>query len=126
MDNLAAIGRRIVAVLSGGGMRLPVFVAAVIAGWHIAGVVYAADNHPIVQKNRSFNFKRITIAVGDTVQFGNHDEFIHQVFVESSSFNFDTAESSPGDTINIKFSVPGNFEVHCHIHPKMQLLVNVN
>jgi plastocyanin len=88
-------------------------------------VAYAAETHRISQKSRAFSAKEISVAVGDTVQFGNDDEFIHQVYVESKSFNFDTAESSPGDTIDIKFTVAGTFEVHCHIHPKMGLAVTV-
>ena len=88
-------------------------------------VAYAAEVHRISQKSRAFSAKEVAIAVGDTVQFGNDDEFIHQVFVESKTFNFDTAESSPGDKIDIKFTVAGTFEVHCHIHPKMGLVVTV-
>jgi plastocyanin len=100
-------------------------VLAVIAGWHLGGVVLAAESKAVVQKNRAFNFKRITIAAGDIVQFVNDDEFIHQVYVQSPDFNFDTAESPPGNTLNITFNVKGVFEVHCHIHPKMLLVVNV-
>ena len=88
-------------------------------------VVLAAQAYRVTQKGRAFNVKELSIAVGDVVQFGNDDEFIHQVYVENKAFNFDTAESSPGDTIEIKFSVAGTFEVHCHIHPKMGLVVNV-
>lgn len=101
-----------------------VAVAATVVGWHVGGVL-AAEIHAVIQKNRAFNYKQITVQAGDVVQFLNDDEFIHQVYVQSPDFNFDTAESSPGDAINIKFSVKGTFEVHCHIHPKMLLVVKV-
>ena len=116
---------RVAAAVAPAAARLAVFAAALIAGWHIAGIVQAAEIHRIVQKNRSFNFKRIHVAADDVVQFGNEDEFIHQVYVESPEFSFDTAESPPGNNLDIKFTVPGTFEVHCHIHPKMLLVVNV-
>jgi plastocyanin len=104
-------------------------VASVVAFLAVGqlGIIaaYGSETHRVTQKGRAFNVKEIAVAVGDTVQFGNDDEFIHQVYVASKSFNFDTAESSPGDNIDIKFSVAGTFEVHCHIHPKMGLVVTV-
>ena len=85
----------------------------------------AADAFQVTQKKRAFNYKEITVNAGDIVRFGNDDEFIHQVYVDSPAFKFDTAESPPGNTIDIKFTTPGTFEVHCHIHPKMKLVVKV-
>ncbi len=92
----------------------------------IAGAVATGGEvRRIIQKHRSFSEKEITVKVGDVVQFDNEDEFIHQIYVESSNFNFDSAESSPGDSIPIKFTKPGAFAVHCHIHPKMEMIVTV-
>jgi plastocyanin len=65
------------------------------------------------------------VAKGDVVQFANDDEFIHQVYVKSDVFNVDTEESSPGTTISVPFTAQGTFEVLCHIHPKMRLVVTV-
>ena len=90
-----------------------------------AASALAAETHQIIQKKRAFSESEITLAVGDTVRFTNDDEFIHQVYVDSPSFKFDTAESEPGNNIDMKFTSRGDFEVHCHIHPKMQLIVHV-
>ncbi|HTY65515.1 MAG TPA: plastocyanin/azurin family copper-binding protein [Alphaproteobacteria bacterium] len=100
-------------------------ILGVVIGWQLGGAALAAQSKAVVQKNRAFNFKRITVEAGDVVQFVNDDDFIHQVFVDSPDFSFDTAESPPGNTLSIPFKVKGTFEVHCHIHPKMQLIVNV-
>jgi plastocyanin len=88
-------------------------------------VAIAAQSYRISQKGRAFNMKEITIALGDMVVFGNDDDFIHQIFVKSDNFNVDTDESAPGNTIPVVFTKRGTFEVHCHIHPKMGLLVTV-
>src|SRR5262249_29564828 len=96
----------------------------IASGWTMAA--YGDQALEIIQKKRSFSADEISIAAGDVVKFSNQDEFIHQVYVESLTFNFDTEESSPGNVIGIKFTVPGKFEVRCHIHPKMKLVVNVN
>lgn len=88
-------------------------------------IAWAANVHRVSQKDRAFNLTTVTVATGDVVQFTNDDEFIHQVYVNSSDFKFDSAESEPGDVINLKFTVPGTFVVQCHIHPKMMLVVTV-
>jgi plastocyanin len=100
-------------------------VAAGMASMAMAAAVWAAQTYTVMQKSRSFSQKEITIAAGDTIRFGNDDEFIHQVYVNSDSFKVDTAESEPGNNIDVKFPTRGDFEVHCHIHPKMLLVVHV-
>lgn len=99
--------------------------ATLFAVGYAGTMALAAENHRVSQKDRAFNIKTIAIATGDVVQFFNDDEFIHQIYVDSGKFNFDSAESEPGDVIDLKFTVPGTFEVHCHIHPKMLLVVTV-
>ena len=90
-----------------------------------SAVAAAAEIHQIIQKKRAFSEGEISLSVGDLVRFTNDDEFIHQVYVDSPTFKFDTAESEPGNNIDMKFTTRGTFEVHCHIHPKMQLIVHV-
>src|SRR5437588_12311426 len=92
----------------------------------VLGEVVVADaSVRISQEGRAFNPKVMTVAIGDTVLFGNEDDFIHQIYVKSDSFNVDTAESYPGNTLPVMFTKRGTFEVHCHIHPKMGLVVTV-
>lgn len=83
----------------------------------------AQNTHTIVQKGRRFNVPEVTIRPGDTVTFTNEDEFIHQMYVENL---FDSAERFPGQNLVEVFPRTGTFEVHCHIHPKMKLVVHVN
>lgn len=101
------------------------FLGAILLTAMLASAALAAESHRITQKKRSFSQPDITLAAGDTIQFGNDDEFIHQVYVDAPGFKVDTAESEPGNTIDVKFTKSGDFEVHCHIHPKMLLLVHV-
>jgi plastocyanin len=98
---------------------------AVLIAETLAAVALAADIHRISQKNRAFSLNSLTVAKGDVVQFSNDDDFIHQVYVKSDSFNVDTDESSPGNVISVPFTTSGTFEVRCHIHPKMRLIVTV-
>jgi plastocyanin len=91
-----------------------------------AFLALASQSHRVVQRGRAFEISEIAIAAGDTVEFSNEDEFIHQIFIQSQTLNIDSAEQSPGQVIVIKFPSAGSFDVHCHIHPKMYLKVDVN
>lgn len=82
----------------------------------------AADDHVIAQSGRAFHPGEIAIAKGDTLTFTNQDDFIHQVYVPGL---FDSDERAPGQTLTESFPEAGTFEVRCHIHPKMKLVVHV-
>jgi plastocyanin len=86
-------------------------------------LAFADDGHVIVQKGRRFNPAEVTIRKGESLTFTNNDEFIHQIY---SSDLFDSDERIPGQTLTEAFPDAGTFEVHCHIHPKMKLIVHVN
>ena len=86
---------------------------------------FADDAHIIVQQGRAFRPGEITINKGEALTFTNDDDFIHQIYVSSDSFNFDSDERAPGQNIIQSFTQSGTFEVRCHIHPKMKLVVHV-
>lgn len=81
--------------------------------------------HDVLQRGRSFNMAQITIARGESLVFENNDEFLHQIYVNSPALSFESDEQPPGQNVTVTFSASGTFEVHCHIHPKMGLVVNV-
>jgi plastocyanin len=91
----------------------------------LAASASAAVVHRIIQKGRAFSVPEVTIAQGDVVQFTNDDEFLHQIYVDSSQMSFDSDEQPPGQTIEVRFPFRGTFPVRCHIHPKMLLIVHV-
>ncbi len=80
----------------------------------------------VSQQNRAFAVSNERIAHGQTIRFDNDDQFRHQIYVESPSFNFESDEADPGTTVDILFAKAGVFQVRCHIHPKMLLTVDVN
>ncbi|MEI9996412.1 MAG: plastocyanin/azurin family copper-binding protein [Rhizomicrobium sp.] len=105
-------------------IRRHALVAA--AMFSLGGVVgFADDSHTIVQNGRAFHPAEVTIAPGETLTFANRDAFIHQIYVKSDALNFDSDEQPPGEDVLLKFPAAGTFEVHCHIHPKMALIVHV-
>jgi plastocyanin len=99
-----------------------VCLAAVLG---LAAGARADDANRIVQTGRAFHPTEVTIQHGQTLDFSNEDEFIHQIYVDTEGFNYDSAEQSPGQVFHIAFPAAGTFAVRCHIHPKMLLTVHV-
>jgi plastocyanin len=106
------------------GRSLAVLLGLFLFG-QCAVLAYAAESHTVAQRNRAFSVREIAVKAGDTIKFSNEDEFLHQIFVASPALNFDSAEQPPGQTIEVRFPTSGNFDVLCHIHPKMRLVVAV-
>lgn len=90
-----------------------------------ATAAFADDPNTVVQNERAFHPAEITITHGTTLNVANQDEFIHQIYVDSPNFNYDSEEQAPGETLHIAFPQAGTFPVRCHIHPKMLLTVHV-
>jgi len=83
----------------------------------------AADGDRVIsQKGRAFRPGEVTISRGETLTFTNEDSFIHQIYVNGL---FDSEEKGPGEVINESFPRTGTFQVRCHIHPTMRLIVHV-
>jgi len=84
----------------------------------------AADT-TVVQQHRAFSIDKLTLELGSTLHFSNQDDLAHEVFVESPVLTFEPDEQEPGQQLAITFTARGHFTVHCHIHPKMHLDVDV-
>ncbi len=90
-----------------------------------AAFALAAEVTTVSQRGRAFLVHDVQIARGDTVHFTNDDDFTHQIYVNSPSFNYESEEQPPGQAVDVRFPNAGVFEVRCHIHPKMLLHVDV-
>jgi plastocyanin len=106
-------------------MRYALAAACLTAAFGLAAGVRADDATKIVQNGRAFHPTDIVIQHGQTLDFSNEDEFIHQIYVDTEGFNYDSAEQTPGQVFHITFPAAGTFAVRCHIHPKMLLTVHV-
>jgi plastocyanin len=89
----------------------------------LPAVAFAQGTNTITQKGRRFLPAEVTISKGQALTVTNNDEFIHQIYSEGL---FDSDERRPGQNIVENFPRSGTFEVRCHIHPKMKLIVHVN
>jgi len=67
----------------------------------------------------------VEISRGDTLAIHNDDEYVHQVFIDSPDFKFDSREQDVGQTVEVQFPAAGTYQVLCAIHPRMRLDVVV-
>jgi plastocyanin len=89
-------------------------------------MVLAVPDYTISQKGREFHPTEITIKRGDTLKVVNDDaDLLHHAYIDSPTFSFDSGDQTPGTVTPITFTVAGNFNVLCAIHPKMLLVVHV-
>jgi len=95
--------------LARGAMALAVAVA-------MAGRVYAADME-IKIDNFTFNPQQITVPVGTTVTWINHDDIPHTATSKTGVFKSKALDTD--DKFSFTFTTPGSFAYFCALHPHM-------
>jgi plastocyanin len=107
------------------GLIAAAFAAGALTALGTA-VVAAPPDYSISQKGREFHPAEITIKRGEVIKIVNDDaDLLHHAFIDSPTFSFDSGDQTPGTVTPITFTVAGNFNVLCAIHPKMLLVVHV-
>jgi plastocyanin len=91
----------------------------------LAATSLLAEDHIVIQKDRTFSVTEITIKPGDAIVFKNADDVTHNVFSISPGMQFDIRRQAPGGSSKVPFNKEGTAEVRCAIHPKMKLIVTV-
>lgn len=90
-----------------------------------ASFTFAAEVK-IIQKDKKFDKKELTIEPGDVVLFQNDEKDItHNVFSLGPKNAFELKTQAPGTGSPVTFKEEGVTEVECAIHPGMKLKVNV-
>lgn len=100
-------------------------VALACTGLVVATAVWAAQEHLVSQKNKSFSVKKLVVKVGDSIKFVNDDSFAHNVFSLSAAKSFDLGSFGNGGAKSVTFDKPGQVEVECAVHPDMRMNIEV-
>ena len=96
-----------------------IMTATLITAFTITTV--QAAEHVVSQKNKRFSQSEITIKVGDSISFPNHDPFFHSVFSLSETKTFDLGSYKNGATKVETFEKAGEVDAECALHPRIQL-----
>jgi amicyanin len=75
--------------------------------------------------NYAYSPANLTISVGDTVVWTNHDAAPHNVVISDGPVKFTSPTLETGDTFTYTFTVAGTYDYYCSIHPDMQASVTV-
>jgi len=92
----------------------------------VLGVSVRAATTTIEQSGQQFSEKSLSLGVGDSITFANHDDVTHNVNVINDDDDAaDLGLQKPGENLSYKFDKAGRFKVRCSIHPSMKMTVNV-
>ena len=73
--------------------------------------------------NFAFSPASVTVNVGDTVTWSNHDDAPHNATADDGSFS--TPTINDGQSASHRFTQPGTFSYICTIHPNMHGTIRV-
>lgn len=111
--------------MTNGSIRTATMALSASLALCAAARAYAADVN-VDQQGIHFSKTEVTIKVGDTMHFHNHDDVTHNIMViDSDDEPEDQGLQKPGVVINKQFTDAGTFQVRCAIHPKMKMTVTV-
>ena len=83
-----------------------------------AATTAAATTPQVTIERATFGPTTLTISVGTTVTWANHDADLHSV--ASVQGLFASPGLDPGDTFAYRFTTPGTYPYFCALHPHMK------
>ncbi len=87
----------------------------------------AVASAPVKVEIDNFNFKpsELTIAVGASVTWVNHDDVPHTATSKDVTPGFDSKALDTDDSYSFKFTTPGVYHYYCKVHPHMTGTITV-
>ena len=83
----------------------------------------APAQYRIIQHHKRFEPRVLVVPTGSSVEFPNHDPFLHNVFSVSRRMPFDLGLYEAGVRKAVTFDHPGVSYLFCSIHPEMMAIV---
>jgi plastocyanin len=81
------------------------------------GAVAAQDANVVTIDNFTFSPKELTVAVGTTVKWVNHDDIPHMVVNADKLFRSKALDTD--EAYSYTFATAGSFDYFCSLHPHM-------
>ena len=97
------------------GLALAFFASVALAG----NASRSAAPHEVNIDNFTFAPKELTVPVGATVTWTNHDGDIHSVVATGDPKTFKSPAMDTGDTFSFTFAEAGTYAYLCSLHPHM-------
>jgi plastocyanin len=104
-------------LVHGRALIVAMLLGPVVGAMLAFGAVAAQDPNAVTIDNFTFSPKELTVAVGTTVKFVNHDDIPHTVVEKNLSFRSKALDTD--DTYSYTFAAAGSFDYFCGLHPHM-------
>ena len=118
MRNLMNQLRLAAARLSPGRAAVAAMLLGPLVGALLAyGAIAAQEANEVKIDNFVFNPAELTIAVGTTVKFVNHDDIPHSVVDKNKAFRSKALDTD--DSFSFTFANAGSFDYFCGLHPHL-------
>jgi plastocyanin len=102
----------------GRALIVAMLLGPIIGAMLAFGAVAAQDaTNVITIDNFTFSPKELTIAVGTTVKWVNHDDIPHTIVEKKTTFRSKALDTD--DSYSFTFTSAGTFDYFCGLHPHM-------
>lgn len=105
---------------------LAVCALPLLASVAVASFVPDETKQIISQKGRRFGPSAVYLRIDEDLYIQNDDDdLVHDAYVDSPDFTYESGDINPGATAVIAFPKEGDFLILCGVHPSMKLVVHV-
>jgi plastocyanin len=98
-------------------MLLGPILGAMVAFASVAAEDAKGSANEVTIDNFTFTSKELTVAVGTTVKWLNHDDIPHNVVEKNKTFRSKALDTD--DSFSYTFASAGTFDYFCGLHPQM-------
>ncbi|WP_410581388.1 cupredoxin family copper-binding protein [Amycolatopsis sp. lyj-108] len=84
-----------------------------------------AATQQVMMQDYAYGPAALTVRVGDTVTWMQHDQAPHDVVTTSAPVAFRSPQLSAGQRWSHTFTKPGTYSYYCSVHPDMRATVTV-
>jgi plastocyanin len=100
------------------GLVVALLLGPIVGAMLAFGAVAAQDVTDVITiDNFTFTPKELTVAVGTTVKWVNHDDIPHTVVDKKTAFRSKALDTD--DSYSFTFTSAGTFDYFCGLHPHM-------
>jgi plastocyanin len=118
MQNLIShIGRATVRFTPARALVAAMLLGPVAGALLAFGAVAATEVNVVTVDNFTFGPPELTVAVGTTVKWVNHDDIPHTVVDKNKAFRSKALDTD--DSYSYTFASAGSFDYFCGLHPHM-------
>jgi amicyanin len=104
-------------------VALAIFLGPLLGASLAFAAIAAQEANIVTIDNFTFTSPELTVPVGTTVKWINHDDIPHNVIEKNKTFRSKALDTD--DSYSFTFASAGTYEYFCGLHPHMQGKITV-